>query len=151
MKNLENKLYSMEDILNLFPRCTEAMVRNYRWKHGIGSVVNGVIQYTEIEVMKFIEDTEFENIKRRNSVYEYIKLHPGITEEQLVNFLPYPKYMTRNILAEISLPEYYKLYDGLYEDDNGRLFVSGFERVLQDKKFSNSEGIFFSVKRRGRR
>lgn len=151
MKNLENKLYSMEDILNLFPRCTEAMVRNYRWKHGIGSVVDGVIQYTEIEVMKFIEDTEFENIKRRNSVYEYIKLHPGITEEQLVNFLPYPKYMTRNILAEISLPEYYKLYDGLYEDDNGRLFVSGFERVLQDKKFSNSEGIFFSVKRRGRR
>lgn len=141
----------MEDILNLFPRCTEAMVRNYRWKHGIGSVVDGVIQYTEIEVMKFIEDTEFENIKRRNSVYEYIKLHPGITEEQLVNFLPYPKYMTRNILAEISLPEYYKLYDGLYEDDNGRLFVSGFERVLQDKKFSNSEGIFFSVKRRGRR
>lgn len=152
MKDLkEGKVYTMEEVLQTFPRCTESMVRNYRWKHSIGHFVDGELRFTEEEVMRFVEDTEFENIKKRNSVYEYIKSHPGITEEQLVEFLPYPKYMSRNILAEISSLEYYKTYSGLYEDEDGRLYVEGFERVPSDKRFSDTEGIFFSVKRRSSR
>lgn len=147
----KDKLYSLTEVLDMFPRCTESMVRNYRWKHGIGTTVDGELKYTEEEVMRFIEDTEFENIKKRNSIYEYIKTHPGITEDQLVEFLPYPKYMTRNLLAEISSTEYCDTYKGVYEDDGGKLFVEGYEQVHADKQFSNIEGIFFSVKKKQRR
>lgn len=140
------EMYTIQDITTLFPRCTEAMVRNYRYKTGIGVFVEGVVYYTADEVTRFVEDTEFQNIARRTVLYEYIKSHPGTTERELQEVMPYSKIVTSILLADISMPEYADLYGGLYEDDNGRLFVKGHERINASKRFSNREGFFHGAK-----
>ena len=77
--------YTIDDIINLFPRCTTFMVRNYRYKTKIGLMIDGVVYYTADEVTKFIEDVEFENIARRTVMYEYIKHHPGVIGQSAYN------------------------------------------------------------------
>lgn len=140
------ELYTIQDILELFPRCTEAMVRNYRHKTGIGKWVDGIVYYTADEVTKFVEDTEFQNIARRTVIYEYLKHHPATTEQELQQVMPYSKIITSIILADISMPEYMNNYKGLYEDDNGRLFVEGYESINASKHFSKQEGFFHGIK-----
>lgn len=146
MKNSNNeKLYTIHDIIGLFPRCTEAMVRNYRWKTGIGRQIEKIIFYTADEVMQFVEDTEFKHISRRSQIYNYIKKHPGITEKQLCKIMPYPEYSTKSILADISQKEYLQDYPDLYEEDNGGLYVVGYEKISSQKNFTKSEGMFFTT------
>ena len=140
------ELYTIQDIIELFPRCTEAMVRNYRHKTGIGRWVDGIVYYTADEVTKFVEDTEFLNIARRTVIYEYLKHHPGTTERELQQVMPYSKIITSIILADISMPEYMRDYNGLYEDDNGRLFVEGCEHMNPSRRFSRKEGFFHGIR-----
>jgi hypothetical protein len=142
--------YTIDDIIKLFPRCTTFMVRNYRYKTKIGLQIDGVVYYTADEVTKFIEDVEFENIARRTVLYEYIKHHPGVKEKDLYKYLPYPKQTIANLLVDISTIDYVKQYPGLYEEDDGGLFVEGFERIPESKQCTKTEGIFFSVKKRRR-
>lgn len=146
-KSGDNILYTIEDIVSLFPRCTEFMVRNWRYKTKAGEIIDGIIYYTADEVTQFVEETEFTNILRRNEVYETIKKFPGITEEQLCNYLPFPKYMTRNLLAEISESEHLDNYKGLYEEDDEGLYVEGFEKINKDKICNKNEGIFLPNKK----
>ena len=143
-----NNLYTIDYILDLFPRCTEFMVRNYRWKTGIGRVIDGIVHYTSDEITKFMEDTEFENIARRTMLYNYIKNHPGVKEEELHKYLPFSKQVIGTLLVDISQPEYMGDYPDLYEEDDGGLYVKGYEKVSKYKSYTKNEGIFYSVKRR---
>ena len=145
------QLYTIDDIITLFPRCTEYMVRNYRWKTKIGHVIDNVVYYTADEVTRFVEDVEFENISRRKILYEYIKYHPGVKEDDLYRFLPYSKQIISTLLVDISSPEYLSEFPDLYEEDDGGLYIIGHERIHDTKKCTKNEGIFFSVKRRVRR
>lgn len=149
MKESESpKLYTIDDIIKLFPRCTDYMVRNWRHKTKKGILIDGVVYYTVDEVTEFVELTEFENIARRKILYEYIKYHPGVKEEDLSKFLPYSKQVIGTLLMDISSPEYLSEFPDLYEEDDGGLYVEGFEKIASTKICSKNEGIFFSVKRR---
>jgi hypothetical protein len=145
------RLYTIDDIVVLFPRCTEFMVRNYRYKTKIGTVIDSVVYYTADEVTKFVEDVEFENIARRRILYEYIKHHPGVKEKDLSKYLPYSKQVLSSLLIDISSVEYLKDYPNLYEEDDGGLFVEGFEKIPETKQCTKTEGIFFSIRRRSTR
>lgn len=147
-KTSNEKLYTIDYIIEMFPRCTESMVRNYRYKTKIGTLIDGVVYYTADEVTRFIEDTEFENIARRKKLYSYIKEHPGVKEDDLYKYLPFSKQVINTLLIEISQPEYLDDYPDLYEEDDGGLYVIGYELVNKNKTYTKNEGIFYSIKRR---
>jgi hypothetical protein len=43
------------------------------------------------------------------------------------------------------------MYPGLYEEDDGGLFIEGYEKISEEKRCSRTEGIFFSIKKRSKR
>ena len=87
------------------------------------------------------------NIARRKILYEYIKYHPGVKEEDLSKFLPYSKQVIGTLLVDISSVEYLKEFPDLYEEDDGGLYVEGFEKIASTKVCSKNEGIFFQRKK----
>jgi len=142
--DLNKEIYTINEIVELFPRCTRFIVINYRWKYKVGKNVNHKIYFTKKEVDKFIEETESENMKLRCELYNFIKNHPGLKDSNIYNHLnkKFTKNRTQNLLADISMQEYQDKYPGVYEDDESRLFVIGFEIKL-NKKYDKKNGIFY--------
>ena len=69
MKESESpKLYTIDDIIKLFPRCTDYMVRNWRHKTKKGMLIDGVVYYTVDEVTEFVELTEFEKYCSKKNI-----------------------------------------------------------------------------------
>ena len=137
-------LYDLKKILQKYPRCSSSMIRNYRWKTGIGVNINNHVYFTEKEVDKFIEDVESENEKMRNYLYNFIKLNPGIRDCDLHQHLGkrFTKSKTQELLADISEEYSSGKYHSLYEDDESRLFVEGHELNLE-KEYDIKNGIFY--------
>lgn len=144
LKKGEKMIYTMKEVTKVFPRCTIFMVKNYRFKHGIGTNIGGRVFFTKDEVEQFVEDVESENIKMRRILFDFIKTHPGLKDSNLHNHLkaPFTKHRTSSLLADISSPKFYKDFKGLYEDDNSCLYVEGHEINL-NKKYDRNNGIFY--------
>ena len=158
---LTNDTYIISEIVDLFPRCTPSMVHNYRYKHKIGTNVDGRIVYTKEEVYRFINDVELENIKMRRILYNYIKHHPGIKDEELYKYISsdsdieklgfnWSRERTATLLADISSKEYIDDYPGLYEKSDDRLYVTNNE-INTNKRYNILSGIFLDMLKKKRR
>lgn len=137
-------MQTIKHIVKCFPRCTKWMVINYRWKTGAGTRINNKIYFSDEEVNKFIDETDGENIKLRDELYEFIKFHPGLKESNLYNHLgsKFTKHRTANLLADISFVDDYPQFVNLYEDDDDTLYIEGFEINL-NKKYDRRNGLFY--------
>ena len=144
---LTKELYTINEIVKLFPRCTNYMVVNYRWKYKVGKKIHHRVYFTNEEVQTFIETIELDFMKRRTYMYEFIKFHPGILDRRLFKYIEWTPSITAKILADISEKEYLDQFPDLYEDDNDRQYIKGFELV---KKYTKEHGIFYQNKTGGK-
>lgn len=141
-------MYTINDILkdNFFISYWQIM--NFRRFNDIGSVIDGTLYFTKFEKDYLIEEIVKDSDKKRKFVYNYIKNHPAIKEQDLwkhlqryANEYQFTKDNVASTLADISQPDTLDEYAGLYEEDDGKLYVLGNELNLK-KKYDKNHGLF---------
>lgn len=105
--------------------------RNYRFRKNegkkIGRRIGKELYFTLDEIKIYMQYNERRKLKELKRLYNVIKRNPGVKEEELPFIFGKSKENTINMLTDISLPPYCYNYKGLYEEDDGGLFVKGFE------------------------
>lgn len=123
-------LYSVNDVVETYG-VSISILRNYRWKNKIGRNINGRVYLTLKELQDFLDETELKNEGYRERIYEIIKENPSIKEKELHKMVGLTRAVTASLLADMT---YMYKYKDLYEDDFGRLYVAGYDKV--------EEGLF---------
>lgn len=142
-------LFTLEEVLELNPDLNEQMVRNYRFnsKNKIGRKINKKLYFSEKDIDKMLNITVKYYNRLRDKMFNFLKNHPCVPDKMLHLYLRkydkktgWSKDLTSKILADLSDEDCKEKYCGLYEDENGFLFIEGYEQI---KKRTKKTGFFY--------